>query len=136
VAGTSIPDYAHTSYVTDETDTIFYPSEFAIRALEPDTANSYELTRLFTYPGTLLVVPRSARTGWVQPAFIPTAIVDAPPITFIEGPVPGVPGTDPGDAETPTWLLILGAVGAGGGLWMLLRRPGETQTSPVSHETV
>ena len=32
VAGSPIPDYAHTSYVTDETGTIFYPSEFAIRA--------------------------------------------------------------------------------------------------------
>jgi hypothetical protein len=38
-------------------------------------------------------------------------------------------------AGTPIWLLTLGAVAAGGGLWMLLRRPGEAQTSQVSHKT-
>ena len=82
------------------------------------------------------MVPPSARTEWVQPAFVPTPVVDVPPVTFGEAPAPRVPGTDPIDAETPIWLLILGAVAAGGGLWILLRPPGEVQTSQISHETV
>ncbi|HSO50076.1 MAG TPA: hypothetical protein VLS86_05980, partial [Acidimicrobiia bacterium] len=136
VAGNPIPDYAHTSYVTDETHTIFYPSEFAIRALEPGMEDSVELTRLFTYPGALLLMPPSARTEWVQPAFDPAPIVDVPPVTFVEAPAPGVPGADPVDAETPIWLLIVVAIAAGGGLWMLLRRPGETPASEVWRETL
>jgi hypothetical protein len=118
------PEYGYyTNHVTDETGATFFPSEFAIRVVEPGTETSSELTRLFTYPGAILVVPESVRPNWEGPAFIATNVVDTPVTTFVEAPAPGVPGPEEVAPETPAWLMAVAVIAAAGVFWLLIRRP-------------
>jgi hypothetical protein len=117
------PDYAYTAFVTDETGALFYPSEFAIRVVEPGTEESTEIARLVTYPGAILVVPESVRPKWE--GSVVTALVQYPPTTFMEAPAPGVPGPEAVASETPAWLLFLALISAGGVFWLLLHQRSE-----------
>jgi len=122
LGGGQPPEYAYyKNYVTDETGAIFFPSEFAIRVVEPGTKESVEMARLFSYPGAILVVPEGIRSGWEGSGF--TASVRYPPTTFIEIPAPGVPGPIAAASETPAWLLLFALTSAGAVFWLLLRRP-------------
>jgi len=122
-------DYAHTAYVTDETGAIFYPSEFAINVVEVGMETGSELTRLFTYPGAMLLVPPSARSNWEGSVFTAAPLVDTPPTTFSEAPAPGVPGPDTTDPESPLWLMFVGLAAVGGVSWLLLRRPAASEAT-------
>jgi len=131
-ASTSVIDETGAAFYTkvvDETGAIFYASQLAIMVVEPGAESGSELTRLFTYPGTLLLVPPSARSNWKGPAFTPMPIVDSQPTTFVEAPAPGVPGSDLVDTESPVWLMILGVITAGGVFWLLLRPPHDAESA-------
>lgn len=119
------PDGASTS-VVDETGAIFYPSGFAIMVVEPGSETGSELTRLFTYPGTLLLVPPSARSGWEGSGFTPPPVANTL-TTLVEAPAPGVPVPDLIEPERSGWVLALGVVAAGAALWLLLRQGSESE---------